>query len=298
MAQQTTIAAVIPYFLRWMDTFPTVESLAAADLEEIYALWQGLGYYQRARNLHAGAIQVTENGWPESYEEWLEIKGVGKYTAAAIASICLNEKVAVVDGNVERVYSRVRMDGSLGSTLNQKARNWAQNLVLDDSPGDWNQAIMELGALICRPRNPSCPECPVHAYCQAHLVGASSEYPAPKPKKEIVQLLHYLWIPVLDDRIGIRKIPDGKWWAGMFDFARSDNLKELENLLSGELIEIGTLSHVVTRHKIELKVSAILVQNADPGFLWLTLDELKNFGLPAPSSKALELAIRDLKIGN
>lgn len=164
MLQQTRVAAVVDYYHRFLMRFPTIEKLAAAREASVVAVWSGLGYYRRARMLHAAAREIVyERGgqWPRSAEGWRELPGIGRYTAAAIASIVFGEALAVVDGNVERVLQRV-----LGKRIAGEAR-WevANRLVSADRPGDFNQAMMELGATVCLPRRPKCLMCPISKIC-------------------------------------------------------------------------------------------------------------------------------------
>lgn len=164
MLQQTRVAAVVERYTLFMKRFPTVEALGAAPIEEVLAVWSGLGYYRRARALHAAAQKVIDSHGgklPGSREGWLQLPGIGRYTSAAIASIAFDEPVAVVDGNVERVLARV--DGELrrGEHVWQRA----EELLLPTRPGDFNQAMMELGATVCTPVSPACDSCPVRRYC-------------------------------------------------------------------------------------------------------------------------------------
>ena len=182
MLQQTQVATVIPYFERFVTRFPDVESLAAANQQEVLKLWAGLGYYSRARNLHKGArfvVEQRDGNVPESYQELLSIPGVGPYTAAAIASIAFGEAEAVVDGNVIRVASRLwTLAGDTGKPAFRKAIKTRLNkLIPKDVPGDFNQAMMELGALICTLRNPGCPDCPLNAACAAWKKGVVNRFP-------------------------------------------------------------------------------------------------------------------------
>lgn len=193
MCQQTKVDTVVPYFARWMLAFPTVQDLARADLDEVNKVWAGLGYYRRARNLHLGAQYVVENfppgELPQTKQELLKINGIGVYTAGAIASICFKQRVPAVDGNVLRVCSRVTALelGSKDKQLAKSAERFAQ-AVLDGgehAPGDVNQALMELGALVCTPKRIQCETCPVSRHCAAYqtLLGPAeiqSRFPRPK----------------------------------------------------------------------------------------------------------------------
>lgn len=179
MLQQTRVEAVIPYFERFLARFPDVDSLARAPEPAVLAAWSGLGYYSRARNLHRGAKQVAAAGAPSGYEELRALAGVGPYTAAAIASIAFGQPHAAVDGNVMRVVSRITGDaGEISSPLTKARFTEAAQLLLDPRrPGDFNQAMMELGATVCIPRAPRCGECPVERFCAAHAAGRQNELP-------------------------------------------------------------------------------------------------------------------------
>src|SRR5215212_5496516 len=182
MLQQTQVTTVIPYFERFLARFPTVESLAAAPLDDVLKLWEGLGYYSRARNLHRAAQHiVTDHGahFPTTAIELQALPGIGRYTAGAIASIAYNEPVAVLDGNVMRVLTRLYdIADDIAAPATQK-RLWtlAESLVPPDHPGNFNQAMMELGRTICKPRQPLCAACPVSAHCLAFQRGVQSERP-------------------------------------------------------------------------------------------------------------------------
>lgn len=180
MSQQTRLDVVVPYYLRFMDRFPTVESLAAASEDDVLALWSGLGYYQRARRLHATARRVAElGGFPRTHEGLLDLPGVGPYTAAAVGSIAFGLTEPVLDGNVERVLCR---HGALAGdpkrvALRRELTQRARDLLVDDRPGDSNQALMELGATVCTPRSPRCSDCPLAESCVAFREGRQERFP-------------------------------------------------------------------------------------------------------------------------
>jgi A/G-specific adenine glycosylase len=183
MLQQTRVAAVLEHYARFLERFPTVQSLAAAREQSVLAMWSGLGYYHRARRMHQAAkliVREREGNFPGSAEEWLELPGIGRYTAAAIASIAFGEPVAVVDGNVERVLAR--MFGRQPSW--EAAWQQAAALLIKERPGDFNQAMMELGATICTPRAPQCLLCPLRQWC----VSRGADIPrrqAPRKRKTL-----------------------------------------------------------------------------------------------------------------
>ena len=211
MLQQTRVAAVLDHYARFMKRFPTVKALASARESSVLALWSGLGYYHRARRMHQAAkLIVKERGgvFPKSAEEWLEVPGIGRYTAAAIASIVFNEPVAVVDGNVERVLERL-----LGR-VNGREAAWqrAEGLLDRARPGDFNQAMMELGATVCTPRSPQCLICPVNSFCVTRGVEEPKQQ-APRKSKET-----YYGFARRDDKLLlIQRAVDASLMASMWE---------------------------------------------------------------------------------
>ncbi len=194
MLQQTRVAAVIPYYARFLARFPNVRALAEAQQEEVLRLWSGLGYYSRARNLQKAAQQiVARHGreFPRDEEAVLALPGVGRYTAAAILSIAFGAKHAVLDGNVARVLARL---GTIRGDL-RESRRWqslqetAGKLLAPNSPGDWNQAMMELGAIVCTPRAPQCLLCPIAKFCRARKSGDPESFPEKRKKRKPVQII-------------------------------------------------------------------------------------------------------------
>lgn len=188
MLQQTRVAAVLPYYDRFLKNFPTLESLARARSEKLLRLWSGLGYYTRARNLHRAAKKiVARHGgrFPRGLDDALALPGVGRYTAAAVLSIAYDVPLAVLDGNVARVLARL---GAIRGDL-RAPRRWrnlgemAQQLLAVNAPGDWNQALMELGETICAPRSPRCGACPISRFCRARARNLASQIPAPRRKR-------------------------------------------------------------------------------------------------------------------
>ena len=195
MLQQTRVDTVMPYFERFLARFPTPLALAEAPEDQVLAAWSGLGYYRRARMLHAGARLVADRAhMPRDREGLLELPGIGRYTAGAIASIAFDEAVGLVDGNVARVLARIfALDDDMRRAGMKRAEALAEELVPAKKPGDWNQALMELGATICTPRSPACDRCPVASSCRARAEGRVDELPVmgekAKPKPQRVQAL-------------------------------------------------------------------------------------------------------------
>ena len=188
MMQQTTYAAVLPYYERFLKKFPTVEKLAVAKEGEVLKAWEGLGYYARARNLLKAAKTIVRGRWPRTSAEWAQIPGVGPYTAAALSSVLNGERIPVVDGNVARVFARVWKLTDDFSKLPARAK-LAERLRPEIEkcrvPGDFNQAMMELGALVCTPKSPDCKRCPLAKMCAAKKDGSWADYPVKKGKKEL-----------------------------------------------------------------------------------------------------------------
>ncbi len=223
MCQQTQVATVIPYFHRFLSAFPTVTDLAAADEQDVLALWAGLGYYRRCRNLHAAAkVVANELGgvFPGSAAELLALPGVGRYTAAAIASIAFGEVAAVLDGNVKRVLARLDAEDTPVNTGPGERLQWAlaEKLVSRDDPASHNQAMMELGAVVCKPGTPDCPRCPVSDVCAAFAAGTPDQYPVKKKKKKAVAVRGVAAVCVDDDgRILLARRPDDVLLGGLWE---------------------------------------------------------------------------------
>ena len=186
MLQQTTYEQALPYYTRFLATFPTVESLAAASEAAVLKAWEGLGYYARARNLLKAAQQIIASGWPRSAAEWRALPGVGPYTAAALASVLSGERVAVVDGNVARVFARYWRLKDDFSKLPQRAQLAARLTdAMCGKPGDFNQAMMELGQCVCTPTSPACAKCPLHSSCASYAADCVADYPVKTPRKAL-----------------------------------------------------------------------------------------------------------------
>ena len=221
--QQTRVAQGWNYYLRFVDRFPDVQSLAEAEEEEVLKLWQGLGYYTRARNLHAAAIQIThdfDGKFPSDYTHILSLKGVGKYTAAAIASIAFQEPYAVVDGNVFRVLSRLfAIETPIDTTAGKKTiSELAQLLIHPDQPGTYNQAIMDFGAMVCTPSQPKCSDCPLQDFCKAYELREVSLFPVTSRKVAIRnRYFNYFYI-IQGGFTFIQKRSESDIWKNLYEF--------------------------------------------------------------------------------
>ncbi|QDT66597.1 A/G-specific adenine glycosylase [Calycomorphotria hydatis] len=225
MLQQTTVAAVIPYFERFLSAFPTVEKLAAAEQTDVLKLWEGLGYYSRARNLHATAqtiVSEMSGVFPQQAEELIKLKGVGRYTAGAIASFAFDEPAPIVEANTQRLYSRILGEtGDPKSTAVQR-RLWefAELIVPPKEPGKFNQALMEIGSQVCSIEAPQCPTCPVRSCCAAFRDGKVSEIPPKKIREKPTPLTDATVAVRKGNRYLLRKRQEGEWWTGVWDFPR------------------------------------------------------------------------------
>ena len=222
MLQQTRVEAVKPYFERFVSVYPDVSSLAHADLQQVYKLWEGLGYYSRAKNLHLAANMISDSFrgvLPSSYEKLLGLPGIGEYTAAAISSIAYNRKYAVVDGNVLRVVSRLtasREDVTKQQTK-KEMKQALEQIMPGARAGDFNQAMMELGALVCLPGTPRCVDCPLVSHCESFKKGITALRPVPKVRPPIENVEAVGMLLLVDGGILLRQRPKKGLWSGFWE---------------------------------------------------------------------------------
>lgn len=259
LQQQTRVEQAVPYYRRFLERFPDLQALAGAQLEEVLHAWQGAGYYARARNLHKLAQAVAAQPRPDlpsSYARLRELPGLGPYAAAAVASIAFGEPVAAVDGNVRRVISRL-MAWENPTLAQLQAR--ADQLLSADHPGDWNQALMELGATVCTPRRPACSSCPLAGWCQGK--GAPERYPAPKARRQkavtaVALVLRGARGVLLEPRRG--PVLGGLWGVPMAEGEALGPLLERLAADHGTPIAppepVGTVRHAFSHRKLEVRV--------------------------------------------
>jgi A/G-specific adenine glycosylase len=309
MLQQTRVETVIDYYLRWMAHFPDVESLAAADLDEVLKQWEGLGYYSRARNMQKAAILIVDQyggDFPSAHQEILNLPGIGPYTAGAIASIAFNQPCPAVDGNVLRVMSRIF---AWPDTQDRQVQGLINDCVAKSFPAaraaDFTQALMELGALVCTPRNPSCPSCPLQGQCQACLQNKQEEWPLKVAKAAPKKILRYLALIRKDRQILMHRRPAQGLLAGLWEFpgVESPNKKDFADHFYrayGMQIQAGRhlldAQHVFTHLKWEMKVydcgldtEETSVQGAD--FVWVPVQELDQLAIPTAFQRIKDFVI-------
>jgi A/G-specific adenine glycosylase len=305
LLQQTRVAQGTPYFHRFIAAFPTIQDLANAPEEQVFKLWQGLGYYNRARNLHAAAKKIAHQGFPTSYQAWLALPGVGPYTAAAVASIYLNEHVPAIDGNVLRVIARFM---AIPYEVNQAEGYKAVSLALGthfktNQPGTLNEAMMELGATVCTPKKPQCHICPLQTLCACGTPEKAADYPRKKPKKKPIDryLIRYFFYTE-NESLWLRRAK-GDIWAGLYDLPGQDipdlnafqhhNLEKepFVHLISGDLLsKPEEIKHQLTHQTLFIRLYKIKLPQPSPlpWGQWMEHHELHTLALPRPFAKWLE----------
>ena len=289
MLQQTRVAAVIPYFERFLARFPTVQSLAAAPEQELLAAWSGLGYYSRARNLQKAARQITDaGGFPRSFEGLRELAGIGDYTAAAIASIAFGLPHAVLDGNVMRVLTRITADpADIGSPKTRARLAVVADELLDRrAPGEHNQAMMELGATVCLPREPQCLLCPLQANCRALAMGRVGEFPVKlrKPLKKEIELT--LLVIERKSELLLWQRTDAR--GRMAGFWELPSIEQLPHAILGR--PLGSFRHTITHHHHAIEVRLATLRVVSAPFHWTPLEALPQLPLSTIARKALRIA--------
>jgi A/G-specific adenine glycosylase len=314
MLQQTTVPAVVPYYERWLKAFPDMRSLARAPLRKVLREWQGLGYYQRARNLHrAAGIIVREHGGKVPDEEAVlrRLPGFGPYTTAAVLSLAYGRPLPVIDANVRRVLMRVLgLRGTTGPRVDKTLCAFLDSILPAASPGDFNQAMMELGAILCRSRNPQCLSCPVLDDCRACREGTQEIIPRPK-KTGIKSIEVVVAVIEKDGQVLIQKRPEKGLLAGLWEFpggkvepgeSRPAALKrEIREELGCEIRlarRLATVRHSYTRFQVTLHAYAGTLRGPafkpGPRRRWVTLDAIRRYPLPSGSVKIVDfLAGRD-----
>ena len=295
MLQQTRAQAVIPYYERFLERFPGVEALAAAAEDEVLALWSGLGYYSRARNLRRAAVAIAAGGgFPREYDAIRDLPGVGDYTAAALASIAFGLPHAVLDGNVLRVVARVESDAAdiaaprTRERLRATAQEWLdQGRAGEFGAGEFNQALMELGATVCLPRNPQCRACPLAALCRARAAGTAGQLPVKLRKQEPERLASVLLVVRNRGRILLRRREaSARRMAGFWELPEPAHAPQARLGKS-----YGTFCHTITHHHYIFEVMAAKWTPGGGDFAWFAPADLSEIPLSTTARKALALIL-------
>lgn len=310
MLQQTQVATVIPYWIRWMQALPHVQALAEAPLETVLKLWEGLGYYRRARHLHAAArllVKQYPGTWPATREAWLELPGIGPYTAGAIASIAFDQPAPIVDGNIVRVISR--LDAMRAAVREKQTRNqiWQRATSLVQAANQTestlprrrfppcsalNQSLMELGATLCTPKNPACHACPVRALCGAHQNGLVGEIPQLAERPRPINIKRRVLVWRRGRQVLLRQNPAEAHNAGLWEFPSrlvegpsfpGEDPPPGPSTLEENLPVVATLRHTITKHRITLEI--VVGQGPRPPAhlpgRWINLTDLAALPVPA-----------------
>lgn len=308
MLQQTTVAAVVGYYWRFLESFPRLEVLASAPLEEVIDLWAGLGYYARARNLHAAAQELVnerDGEFPRSVDELMQLPGIGRSTAGAIAALAFDQSAPILDGNVRRILCRLFAlnERPRSSRADKKLWNWSEALMPQHRVHDYTQAIMDLGALICTPRSPRCDQCPLESLCLAHSRDMVDLLPLKTPAKKI-PTRHQLALLLVDrERCLIQRRPPKGLLGGLWEFPGIEAAKEepfdaIRQYCAGrrkisEIRLLGHAQHVYSHFRLEVDFYRVDLDSCDEVTEseenWLTLDDLQRLPLHGAHKKLLPL---------
>ncbi len=313
MLQQTQVKTVIPYYERFLNSFPAVKDLAAADSQQVLKLWEGLGYYSRARNLHKAAriiLSEYDGKLPSTWQNLKTLPGIGDYIASAVASIAFHEPVAVVDGNVKRVLARLlTLEIPVNDAKHKKIfAKKADELLNNKNPGDHNEAMMELGAMICTPKNPFCDPCPVMNQCRAFKSDQVDHFP--KRIRKPVRPLYHISVGVIykEDKILITKRKEAGLLGGLWEFpggkrkagesaetACLREIKEETGLTVSIIKHLKTVRHAYTHFKISMDVficeyvSGEVALKGPVDFRWITTNEIPEYPFPRSNHKFMGL---------
>lgn len=313
MLQQTTVVAVVPYLERFLTLWPTVSALASADEAAVLRAWEGLGYYSRARNLHRAArVIVTEHGgaFPQRAEDLQALPGIGRYTAAAIASFAFHQPVGIIEANTLRLQTRLLALTGDPRTPAAQRRLWdradqlASGATARFTAAEINQALMDLGATVCVPKAPRCSECPLTSWCRGAQTGIAAELPHLAPRPVVTEVTEATVAIVRSGQYLLRQRQAGERWAGMWDFPRfpipdasaiattlRSEVAAQAGLQLGELVELATIRHSVTRYRITLRCftgTATGRLSRTETWRWLTLEQLADYPLSVTAREFVE----------
>ena len=320
MLQQTRVDTATPYFERFVAAYPTVEALAAAPLDDVLVLWEGLGYYSRARNLHAAAgLVVAQHGGavPCTAEAFGALPGVGPYTTAAVLSLAFGVPLAVLDGNVIRVLARVFAvpDDARAPATRAALQRLATRLLDTDRPGRWNEAVMELGATVCTPRNPSCPVCPLNAVCAAFSAGRPESFPVVSARRKTPEATVAVALITDDDgRVLLQRRPETVMLGGLWEFPggkvepgetpAAACAREVREELGVEVTvgrEAAVVTHTYSHLRVRIHAFRCRIASGEPHTVtgepmrWLAPEALADVAVPRASRKIIEAARDDVR---
>ena len=300
LLQQTQVSRGTVYFTRFLEAFPTVQDLAGAPLAAVLKLWEGAGYYARARNLHRAAEIITQHGFPTTLEGWRALPGIGRYTAGAILSLSTNAAFPVVDGNVRRVLARWELEVNPSEDWLWKT---AEAQLEKTQPGAWNEGLIELGATVCTPRNPRCGSCPVAACCDAFQTGRVNEIPAPKARATVTEIRAVALLVSQEDLVLLEERPKKGLLGGLHGVPLEAIVTNRDEALSFLLERyglpesgawIGRVSHMMTHRQLELEVYGLKLEPRASSKT-LSLEHPESVALSRLDQKvlALKLAVQD-----
>ncbi len=303
MLQQTQVVTVIPYFMRFINRFPTVAELAASDINHVLHLWTGLGYYARARNMHKAAQLIMKEYaglFPTRLEDLKAMPGVGRSTAGAIAALSMNIRAPILDGNVKRVLTRYfAISGWPEHTsVNNELWKLAENLMPHDNIADYSQAVMDLGATLCTRTHPSCPSCPLKVECEANKTDTTQDYPSRKPKKKLPVKTIFMFILQNDlDEVLLEKRPPNGIWGSLYSLPESESSTGLPPLsklvVEGERKALKPIRHTFSHYHLDISPIRMTAKHEphrvseNDHWLWYPLDHSLEVGLAAPVKKLL-----------
>lgn len=317
MLQQTQVKKVIPYYRKWISAFPTIKKLAESPESRVLKLWEGLGYYSRAKNLRRAA-RIVESDYggkvPGSYDEILKLPGVGHYSAGAILSIAFAKQTTALDGNAIRVLARLFLlpeNGVSRVSLN-RVRQTAEKLLPRSAPGDFNQALMELGAGVCSPKKPACPVCPVERWCQSRELGEQENYPPPKKRLPAKKIEVSAAVILRNGKTYIQQRPHKGLMGGLWEFpgGKREKSESMENCLLREIREelsvdvviqkkLMTIKHSYTQFRVTLHVyfcrlprGRILAKCCEQ-WKWASLKDLESFPFPAANARIVDYLVNN-----
>lgn len=305
MLQQTQVTAVIPYFQRFMARFPSIQDLAAASQEEVLQHWAGLGYYARGRNLHKCAQTVVDRHrghFPKTPEALQQLPGIGRSTAGAILSLAHNEKATILDGNVKRVLTRYFAIDAWPGRQAVSNRLWllAEELTPDERNADYTQAMMDLGATLCKRSKPLCSECPVRRECLAHQEGTPEAYPGKKPKTDKpIRAAQFLILQDSEDAVFMEKRPPSGIWGGLWSLPQIETSQKPEKYSYERIGEVDApkmwtkFRHTFSHYHLDIQPVYLAVRKpiarvAEANQAWFPPDTWAQLGVPAPVKKILD----------